>query len=221
MTSKIAAPITGLRLVIAACALAIACTSPARSDTNLVVNGGFETGDTTGWTDSLAAIYDVGSCGTDATCQAIVQQELDNVKWLTTNPWGATPYAGNYFATAQNQNDELYQTLATTAGITYQLSFAVTTSLVPGAGANAFVAVFWNGQGVATANDPNSPWTLYTMTVTGTGSDTLGFEGQWSGLDAVSVTAAVPEPATWAMMLLGFAGLGFAFRQSRRKVAMA
>jgi hypothetical protein len=27
---------------------------------------------------------------------------------------------------------------------------------------------------------------------------------------------AVPEPATWAMMLLGFAGLGFVFRQSRR-----
>jgi CHRD domain/PEP-CTERM motif len=33
--------------------------------------------------------------------------------------------------------------------------------------------------------------------------------------------AAVPEPATWAMMLIGFAGLGFAFRQSRRKVSFA
>ena len=37
----------------------------------------------------------------------------------------------------------------------------------------------------------------------------------------VSGTSAVPEPATWAMMLLGFAGLGFAFRQSRRKVSFA
>jgi hypothetical protein len=36
-----------------------------------------------------------------------------------------------------------------------------------------------------------------------------------------AVTAAVPEPATWAMMLLGFLGLGFAFRQSRRKVSFA
>jgi hypothetical protein len=34
-------------------------------------------------------------------------------------------------------------------------------------------------------------------------------------------TPAVPEPSTWAMMLLGFAGLGFAFRQSRRKVSFA
>jgi hypothetical protein len=35
------------------------------------------------------------------------------------------------------------------------------------------------------------------------------------------VSTAVPEPSTWAMMLLGFAGLGFAFRQSRRKEAIA
>jgi hypothetical protein len=33
--------------------------------------------------------------------------------------------------------------------------------------------------------------------------------------------SAVPEPATWGMMLLGFAGLGFAFRQTRRKVSFA
>ena len=35
------------------------------------------------------------------------------------------------------------------------------------------------------------------------------------------LTPSVPEPATWGMMLLGFAGLGFAFRQSRRKVSFA
>jgi hypothetical protein len=34
------------------------------------------------------------------------------------------------------------------------------------------------------------------------------------------ITAAVPEPSTWAMMLIGFAGLGFAFRQSQRKVSI-
>jgi hypothetical protein len=38
---------------------------------------------------------------------------------------------------------------------------------------------------------------------------------------SISATSAVPEPATWAMMLLGFLGLGFAFRQSRRKVSFA
>ena len=35
------------------------------------------------------------------------------------------------------------------------------------------------------------------------------------------IAAAVPEPSTWAMMLLGFVGLGFALRQSRRKMSFA
>jgi hypothetical protein len=33
------------------------------------------------------------------------------------------------------------------------------------------------------------------------------------------IAAAVPEPASWAMMLLGFAAVGAAIRMSRRKVA--
>jgi hypothetical protein len=39
----------------------------------------------------------------------------------------------------------------------------------------------------------------------------------------VSVTTAnVPEPSTWAMMLLGFAGLGFAgYRRTRVAVSAA
>jgi hypothetical protein len=39
--------------------------------------------------------------------------------------------------------------------------------------------------------------------------------------DVVDSVPGVPEPSTWAMMLLGFVGLGFAFRQSRRKVSFA
>jgi hypothetical protein len=35
------------------------------------------------------------------------------------------------------------------------------------------------------------------------------------------LASAVPEPATWGMMLLGFIGLGFAFRQRRRMVGLA
>jgi hypothetical protein len=41
------------------------------------------------------------------------------------------------------------------------------------------------------------------------------------GGEAFLEPPAVPEPPTWAMMLLGLAGLGLAFRQSRRKVGMA
>jgi hypothetical protein len=44
---------------------------------------------------------------------------------------------------------------------------------------------------------------------------------QLSGINFYSLATAVPEPSTWGMMLIGFAGLGFAFRQSRRKVSFA
>jgi phospholipase/lecithinase/hemolysin len=39
--------------------------------------------------------------------------------------------------------------------------------------------------------------------------------------EVLALPAPVPEPATWAMMLLGFVGLGFAFHQRRRTVSFA
>jgi len=40
--------------------------------------------------------------------------------------------------------------------------------------------------------------------------------------DSTVALSSVPEPATWAMMLIGFAGLGFAsYRASRKSVALA
>jgi len=41
-------------------------------------------------------------------------------------------------------------------------------------------------------------------------------------LDSKPFASAVPEPSTWAMMILGFAGLGFlTYRRSRKSVAIA
>ncbi len=34
---------------------------------------------------------------------------------------------------------------------------------------------------------------------------------------AAAVTAAVPEPGTWALMLLGFGGVGVSIRRRRRE----
>jgi hypothetical protein len=45
--------------------------------------------------------------------------------------------------------------------------------------------------------------------------------GVLSGSEDITVLAAVPEPWKWAMMLLGFAGLGFAFRRSGAKLLLA
>ena len=39
---------------------------------------------------------------------------------------------------------------------------------------------------------------------------------------ARGLSLAAPEPSTWAMMVIGFAGLGFAgYRKSRKAVAVA
>lgn len=46
-----------------------------------------------------------------------------------------------------------------------------------------------------------------------------GFYADNAGSFAVSVSA-VPEPATWAMMLIGFGGLGAALRRSRGRQAL-
>jgi hypothetical protein len=51
----------------------------------------------------------------------------------------------------------------------------------------------------------------YTITSVG--------EGSFNG--GVDISAAVPEPATWAMLLLGFLGLGVAFRNQRKRIAFA
>jgi hypothetical protein len=39
-------------------------------------------------------------------------------------------------------------------------------------------------------------------------------------LDGNAVTTAVPEPSTWAMMILGFAGLGAMMYRRRNNNAM-
>jgi hypothetical protein len=73
------------------------------------------------------------------------------------------------------------------------------------------------------------PYALHTLSFTTTGGNLVfsdlsgGSNNIGNILDNVTLAtvAGIPEPATWAMMLLGFAGLGFAFRQSRRKVSFA
>ena len=56
----------------------------------------------------------------------------------------------------------------------------------------------------------------YSVTVTGTNGD---IPYNWGG--SVTLTQTVPEPASWAMMIIGFAGLGFAgFRRAQSKPAI-
>jgi hypothetical protein len=60
---------------------------------------------------------------------------------------------------------------------------------------------------------------ITSLTSTSTSFD-VSFEAMRSG-ETYVFGAAVPEPATWAMMGLGFAGLGFAgYRRSRKTLSI-
>jgi hypothetical protein len=108
------------------------------------------------------------------------------------------------------------------------------------AGANSFVVGHDDGVILSIAgfgtvvNAPGptsfstSPFTVTNPGAAGNFAFTLEYNECCGGpadlefaINNVVIGGGVPEPSTWAMMLLGFAGLGFAFRQSRRKASFA
>jgi hypothetical protein len=75
---------------------------------------------------------------------------------------------------------------------------------------------------VTGAGAGNTVWTPYQLYFTTTLANTslafsaLGTSDSLGGyLDNIRLVSSVPEPATWAMMLLGFGGIGFAMRRRR------
>ena len=55
------------------------------------------------------------------------------------------------------------------------------------------------------------------------GQDLFSLELDIAGTQGGGITVGgVPEPSTWAMMLIGFAGLGFvSYRKSKRRTVLA
>jgi hypothetical protein len=97
--------------------------------------------------------------------------------------------------------------------------FTINTFLENGV---AKLAVFFISDGAssaAVANFPVSTNVLY-LPETGNWQDVSGLFGQAPGFAQIASDVGVPEPATWAMMILGFFGLGAALR-SRRSPALA
>jgi hypothetical protein len=76
------------------------------------------------------------------------------------------------------------------------------------------------------STDVNEAWGLsglflaagtYTINITGTRGDASSFDGNLN----FAQSSAVPEPATWAMMLLGFGAIGWQLRRRRTSHALA
>jgi Protein of unknown function (DUF642)/PEP-CTERM motif len=200
----------------------------ARAD-NLVVNGGFETPVVT---DFYYDSYTAGQSFTGWTVgQGVVALYTDQY-----NPGQSdVPYQGNQAlqlsSTAPGGNGSLFQSLATTPGVTYDLSFAFASN--PFASETVLMNVAWGGGTVANLSATpshdlqNLGWVVESFLVTATqATTTLEFtnttpvaDAAGPQIDAVSVSA-VPEPSSLALIGLGMAGslgyVGFQKKTRRR-----
>lgn len=156
-------------------------------------------------------------------------------EYLNTAPAGLS---GNFLSLDGDSNfsGAVSQTIGNlVAGQLYTLSFDwAASSMASASGAlTAGLAVTIGGQTFKTdqVSIPSGvQHASYTFNYTGTTtSNVLSFlaSGTPNGappvalLDNVSLIAAVPEPATWAMMLVGFGMIGAAVRRRQRQPVMA
>lgn len=148
-------------------------------------------------------------------------QEETNVAW----PGTPTP-AGSYYAFIQNGGSVNQQFTAAASGM-FVLDFLEAGRDNPNFSGDQFYEVLLNGSsiynGATTSGQPFTAITtnpfelvlgdLYSLSFHG-----LTFSGdQTAYIDDVRLSiAAIPEPSSWAMMLLGFGAVGFAMRGRRR-----
>ena len=159
--------------------MTVTSSSPPPSGSNLVTNGNFATDSFSGWT-----------LGGNST-SSYFGPEI----FIDTDAEGGSNYAAGMGSVGSDGT--LSQTIATTAGQTYTLSFWLQNEA---SGTNDFKAI-WNGQTLLSLSKAaQSGYTEYTYTVTATGSTTtLEFSAangpsQWD-LDNISLTANSTPPA--------------------------
>jgi len=164
---------------------------------NLITNGGFETGNLSGWTSSI------GSGG--GRVGALVNEG----------------HSGSFAATMRglpeipNSQASISQSFDTTAGTQYELSF---WSLVGGRGGGLLSASL-NGARVFEDRINDSDYVFNTLSFTATGArTTLTFTGLGPAgalVDDISVVAVVPEPAEWGLLTAGLLAVGTVVRRRR------
>jgi len=199
-------------------------------------------GSVTGWTqDALPSgnPYNILFHEPIATTgNALGQYSATGVEYLNAAPSNNAGH-GNFMALDADTsvNGTLYQILTgLTVGVTYGLTFDWATGQIAsrtGATTDSLnVQVGSLNQTFGPVANPSggaTPWTTVSTLFTATStSQKLSFlaVGGPNGLppvallDNVSVTA-VPEPGTWAMMLLGFGAMGLSMRRRRKNVLAA
>lgn len=91
----------------------------------------------------------------------------------------------------------------------------VTNDLGTAVGVDGFDGIFGISSSYVSNSSFSGSGSINNATLASLGL-TTGTYTYLVGQNVVTVNVGVPEPATWAMMLLGFAGIGFAVRRERR-----
>lgn len=121
------------------------------------------------------------------------------------------------------------ETLTFTTSTTGSVSINVTTTNTGPENDTDFTSVFLTGTGIVGSvpilqllGEPQETNGMSNFAL-GVGTFVLNIQGtpgtqsgSFGGTVAFAATPAVPEPGTWAMMLLGFGGMGVAMRRRRR-----
>ena len=190
-----------------------ASVGAAHAGTNLVVDGSFE--DQAQGAGTWSVYNSINGWSTVSGSGIEVRNNV-----------AGTAFDGvNFVELDSNNNSAMAQTVATTVGGHYLLSFAYSARPGVNAASNP-IEVLWNGASIATvtangSNLSNNDWHVFSYAVTGTGSDKLTFrasgvnDSYGGSLDAVAVVA-VPEPSTYAMMFLGLGLMGATLSRRRR-----
>jgi len=186
------------RNILATAAFVVASFTFSAPAQAAVTNGGFETGDFTGWTQTGNTTFNGVQC---------------------PGP-GPTVSSGNcsaFFGPVGSVGG-ISQALTTVAGQQYLISFSILTD----GGNPSSVSASFGATNLLSLTNPGATagYTNYEFNAFATGSSTaLSFSFRddpgFIFLDSVSI-AAVPEPSTWAMMLIGFGAVGFAMRRRNR-----
>jgi hypothetical protein len=157
---------------------------------------------------------------------------------LTASPGNGSPYFVDLTGQANNTPyGGIEQTIVTTSGDNYVLQLDLGASTLWDSSNPAALTASATGTSLLASQlftltpTSDNAWATETLGFTANSSSTtIEFLGDTSytsayiGLDNVSVTAAtsaVPEPATWAMILIGLIGLGALMRSRRNRVAAA
>ncbi len=136
----------------------------------------------------------------------------------------------NFVELDTTKNSSMFQTIATQAGQSYDFSFAYanrpgTTVATNGLDFTVDGGTTWTALATLPAAVGNNNWTTFNTSFVAGASTQIGFratgtvDGLGTSLDKVSLTAAVPEPQTYALMLAGLGAMGFVARRRNRQQA--